>query len=72
MRPLGWLGVVLIVLGVIVIALGGVSYTKKRNDLEVGPFQVAAVEKGFVPPTAGVVTVLVGVGLLLAGRRRGA
>jgi hypothetical protein len=70
MRPLGWLGVVLIVLGGIVIAMGGVSYTKKRNDLEVGPFKVAAVEKGFVPPMAGVVTVLVGAGLLFAGRRR--
>jgi MYXO-CTERM domain-containing protein len=70
MRPLGWLGLALIVLGGIVIVLGGVSYTKKRNDLEVGPFHVATVEKGFVPPMAGVVTVLVGAGLLFAGRRR--
>jgi hypothetical protein len=70
MRPLGWLGVALIVIGGIILALGGVSYTKKRNDLEVGPLRVATVEKGFVPPVAGVVTVLVGAGLLFAARRR--
>jgi hypothetical protein len=70
MRPLGWVGIALLVAGVVVVALGGVSYTKNRNDLEVGPLRVATVEKGFVPPIAGVVTILVGAGLLFAGRPR--
>jgi hypothetical protein len=70
MRPLAWLGIALIVIGGIIIALGGVSYTKKRNDLEVGPLRVATVEKGFVPPMAGIVTVLVGAALVFAGRGR--
>lgn len=38
--------------------------------LEVGPFRLATVEKGFVPPMAGVITILVGASLLFAGRRR--
>ena len=70
MRPLGWIGVALIVLGGIILVMRGVSYTKNRNDVEVGPFRVATVEKGFVPPIAGVVTLLVGACLLFAGRRR--
>ena len=70
MRPLGWIGVALIVLGGIILVMRGVSYTKNRNDVEVGPFRVATVEKGFVPPMAGVVTLLVGACLLFASRRR--
>ena len=70
MRPLAWLGIALLVAGGIIVAMGGVSYTKKRNDVAVGPLRLATVEKGFVPPMVGVVTLLVGAGLLFAGRRR--
>lgn len=70
MRPLGWIGVALIVLGGIIVVMRGVSYTRNRNDVEVGPFRVATVERGFVPPMAGVVALLVGAGLLFAGRRQ--
>jgi uncharacterized membrane protein YidH (DUF202 family) len=70
MRPLAWLGIALILIGGITIAMGGVSYTKRRNDVEVGPLRVATVERGFVPPMVGVVTLVVGAALLFAGRRR--
>lgn len=48
----------------------GVSYTKQRNDVEVGPLRFSTVEKGFIPPMAGVGAVVVGAALLFAGRRR--
>lgn len=70
MRPLGWIGVALIVAGGIILVMRGVSYTKNRSDIELGPVKVAAVEKGFVPPVIGVVAMLVGAGLVFAGRRR--
>ena len=70
MRPLSWIGIALIAAGGIILIMRGVSYTKSRNDVELGPFRVATVEKGFVPPIAGVVTVLVGACLLFIGRRR--
>lgn len=72
MRPLGIIGIVLIVLGAIVLAMRGISYTKDRQEVQVGPLEVAAEEKGFVPPMAGVIAIAVGVGLLFIGRRRGA
>jgi hypothetical protein len=70
MRPLGVVGVILIVCGAIVLALRGISYTKEREEVEVGPLEVAAERKGFIPPAAGVVAIVVGLGLVVAGRRQ--
>ena len=70
MRPLGWVGVVLIVGGGIVLAMRGVSYTKSRNDVDVGPLRLSTTEKGFVPPIIGVVAMVLGAGILFVGRRR--
>lgn len=70
MRPLGIFGIVLIVLGAVVLAMGGFGYTKEREEVEVGPLEVAAERRGFVPPAAGIVAIVVGFGLVIAGRRR--
>jgi len=63
------LGIVLVVFGVIVLAYGGLSYTKSRHSTDIGPVQVSTSKKGFITPAAGAVAVLVGGVLLLAGRR---
>lgn len=70
MRPVGWIGVVLIVLGLVVLAMRGISYTKEREEVAVGPVSVAAEKKGFVPPVVGYVAIAVGVALIFAGRGR--
>ena len=70
MRPLGIFGVVLIVLGAVVLAMGGFGYTKERQEVEVGPLEVAAERRGFVPPAVGIVAIVVGLGLVVAGRRK--
>ncbi len=70
MKPIGIIGVVLIVLGGIVLALGGVSYVRDRDEVRVGPLEVAAEERGFISPVVGVVVLVAGVALVLAGRRR--
>jgi len=69
MRPLGWVGVVLIVAGVVVLAMRGLSYTKERKEVQVGPVEVAAERKGFIPPAAGVAALALGVILVFAGRK---
>jgi hypothetical protein len=69
MRPLGVIGIVLIVLGIVVLAMRGISYTKERQEVAVGPLEVAAERRGFVPPIAGIAAIVVGVGLVVAGRR---
>ncbi|HXB27799.1 MAG TPA: hypothetical protein VNV25_23925 [Gemmatimonadaceae bacterium] len=72
MRITGFIGVILIVLGVAVLASNGISYTKERHSTDIGPVQVATVKKGFVSPTAGVVAIVAGIVLVVAGRRRSA
>lgn len=69
MRPLAIVGIVLIVAGAIVLAMGGFGFTKERQEVDVGPVEVAAERKGFVPPVVGGIAVVVGVVLLVAGRR---
>ena len=70
MRPLGYIGVVLIIAGIVVFAMGGVSYTKDKNQVDIGPLHVAAVEKGFIAPLYGMLPLVLGAGLLYAGTRR--
>ena len=70
MRPLSLTGFVLIIAGAIILALGGISYTKERESVELGGVELAAERKGFVPPVAGVVVVVVGAVLVLVDRRR--
>ena len=69
MRPLGIVGLILVLCGAVVLALRGISYTKERQQVAVGPIEVAAERKGFIPPAAGVVALVVGLGLLLVDRR---
>jgi len=61
------LGVVLLVLGILAVAYGGFSYTKKTDNVDIGPihFQVQDRERVNVPLWAGVVVAILG-GVLLA------
>ena len=70
MRPLALNGILLIVAGAVIVALRGVSYTKERHSVQVGPLAVTADEKGFVPPVVGVVAIVLGGVLVFAARRR--
>ncbi|HEY6088944.1 MAG TPA: hypothetical protein VD771_04055 [Gemmatimonadaceae bacterium] len=70
MKPLGLLGVLLVIAGIIVVAMRGIPYTKSRNEVEVGPMKVTAQEKGLVPPIAGIAAIVVGGVLIFAGSKR--
>jgi drug/metabolite transporter (DMT)-like permease len=69
MRPLAWIGVLLIVCGIVVVAMRGIPYTKSRNEVEVGPLKVTAQERGLVTPAVGVGAIVVGLVLVFAGRK---
>jgi drug/metabolite transporter (DMT)-like permease len=69
MRPLGWIGVLLIVAGIVIVAMRGIPYTKSRDEVEVGPLKVTTQERGLVTPIVGVVAIVIGGVLVFAGRK---
>ena len=70
MKPIAWIGLILLIAGGIILAMRGVSYTKNRQTLSVGPMAVSAEQKGFIPPYVGLGLVIVGAGLIFMGRSR--
>jgi drug/metabolite transporter (DMT)-like permease len=69
MRPLAWIGVVLIIAGLVVVAMRGIPYTKSRNEMEVGPLKVTTQERGLVTPIVGIAAIVIGGVLVFAGRK---
>ncbi len=71
MKNLGVLGAVLIVLGVAALFFGHFSFTETKPVVTAGPLQINSEEDHtvWIPTAAGIVTVLVGAGLIVAGRR---
>jgi drug/metabolite transporter (DMT)-like permease len=69
MRPLAWIGVLLIVAGVVIVAMRGIPYTKSSNQVEVGPLKVTAQERGMVTPIVGIAAIVIGGVLIFAGRK---
>ena len=71
MKPITIAGVVLIVVGLVALAYQGVTYTKRETVLDIGPLHATADRQKTLPlpPIVGVVVVVGGVVLLLAGAR---
>ena len=72
MRPLAWIGVILIIAGLVVVAMRGIPYTKSRNEVDVGPLKVTTQERGLVTPIVGIAAIVIGGVLVFAGRGRAA
>jgi drug/metabolite transporter (DMT)-like permease len=72
MRPLGWIGVLLIIVGIVIVAMRGIPYTKSRNEVEVGPLKVTTQERGLVTPIVGVAAIVIGGVLVFASGKRSA
>jgi hypothetical protein len=72
MSGLKLLGIVLLVVGILALAYGGFTYTKKTHEAKIGPIELSVQEKERVnvPLWAGVAAAIVGAGLLVAGGRR--
>jgi Na+/proline symporter len=69
MRTVGWIGVILMIAGLVVVAMKGIPYTKSRNEVEVGPLKVTSQERGMVTPIVGVAAIVIGGVLVFAGRK---
>ncbi len=71
MKPSMIVGILLIVLGIVGFAMGGVTFTHEKKDVDVGPLQVSHKEHNTLPmsPILSTVVLVAGVGVLVAGGR---
>jgi hypothetical protein len=61
------LGGILVVLGILAILYGGISWTRRDTVVDAGPIQITADKKESIPisPIAGGLMLVAGVALLL-------
>jgi hypothetical protein len=71
MKPTAMIAAILIVIGVIALAYGGLSFTTKEKVAEVGPLKLEKDKTHSVslPPILGVVALVGGIALLVVSRR---
>jgi hypothetical protein len=64
--------IVLIVAGVLALAYGGISYTRDKKVVDIGPIEATAKTRETIPlpPLLGVAAIAGGVVLLVVGARK--
>ena len=69
MKPISWVGILLIVLGVLAFTYQGINYTRQKKVLDVGSVHVTTQmhEQISLPPIIGGLALVGGVVLLVAG-----
>ena len=65
------LGFLLVIVGILALVYGGVSYNRQRTVLDVGPFKATATEQKNVPlsPIVGGILLVSGIALLIVPRK---
>ena len=68
------IGFVLVVLGVLALVYGGISYSRQKTVIDLGPIKATANEQHNIPlsPIAGGIAIVSGLVLLAVPRRRAA
>ncbi len=72
MRPAGIVGIILIIIGIVAIAYGGITYTKREKVIDAGPLQVSADREKTIPfpPIVGGICLVGGIVLVVVGNRQ--
>ena len=72
MKPIVWVGILLIVVGGLALAYQGFGYTRQEKVIDVGPIHATAErqEHVSVPPILGGLALVGGILLVLAGSRK--
>ena len=64
-------GILLIVLGIIGYATGGISFTHEKKDVNMGPVQISHKTQDTVPisPILSTISLIAGIGLVVVGAK---
>lgn len=65
------IGIVLIALGVVALAYGGITYTQREKIIDIGPLQATADREKTIPlpPVLGGLALIGGVALVIVGAK---
>jgi hypothetical protein len=71
MKPATIIGILLILLGIVGFAVGGVTFTHEKKDVDLGPVQIGHEQKQSVPisPILSTIALVAGVGLVVVGTK---
>jgi uncharacterized membrane protein YidH (DUF202 family) len=71
MKPAIIVGVILIIIGIAGFAMGGISFTHEKKDVDLGPVQVSHEQKQTLPisPILSTISLVAGIGLVVVGAR---
>jgi hypothetical protein len=71
MKPATIIGILLIILGIIGFATGGITFTHQKKDVDAGPIQISHKTQDTLPisPILSTISLLAGVGLVVVGAR---
>jgi len=72
MKPLSWLGILMIVVGALALAYQGFTYTHQEKVLDVGPIHATAEkhDRVSIPPILGALILAGGIGVLVFGSKK--
>jgi hypothetical protein len=65
------IGILLIVVGIVALALGGITYTTREKVLDIGPITATQEKHKTIPlsPIVGIASLAGGIALLVVGTR---
>jgi hypothetical protein len=71
MKPATIIGILLILLGIIGYATGGITFTHQKKDVDLGPVQVSHQTHDTLPisPILSTIALVAGLGLVVVGAR---
>ena len=71
MKAATLVGILLIIIGIVGFAVGGVSFSREKKDVDLGPVQISHQQKETMPisPILSAVALIGGIGLVIAGSR---
>jgi len=72
MKPAGIIGIILIIIGIISLVYGGITYTKREKVLDIGPIQATEEKQHTIPfpPVLGAICLAGGIVLVIVGSRK--
>jgi len=71
-KPAGIIGIILIIVGIVGFAWGGLGWNEKKKDAQLGPLEISHTESHGInfPPVVSAICLVGGIALVAIGARK--